>query len=176
MSVCVSVSGVVGKKPERRNYISLQFVFTPTRPHCVQPRGPCPQAMASLPGVYLCMGQGIAKLSCEPPFTYLSKCIPAGERFHITRVTHTRSTHTAHMEHTRSTHGAHTGHTRGTHGAHCKKLYRTRCYQRLIKRFKFFIAQVYSNLQCASCVPRVCPVCAACVPRVCCVCASCVLK
>ena len=50
LSVCVSVSGVVGKKPDRRNYISLQLVFTPSRPHCVHPRGPRPQAKASLPG------------------------------------------------------------------------------------------------------------------------------
>jgi hypothetical protein len=73
------------------------------------------------------------------------------------------------VEHTRSTLQAHMVHTRCTHGAHCKKLYNSANHQRLFKRLKFFIAQVYSNLQCAPCVHRVCTVCASSVLRVCCV-------
>ena len=71
--------------------------------------------------------------------------------------------HAAHMKHARSTHAAHSEHTRST----LEITVHSRKPSKIIKRLKFFIAQVYSNFQCAPCVLRACCVRAACVLRVC---------
>ncbi len=71
----------------------------------------------------------------------------------------------ARTEHAWNTHGAHTEHTRST-----LQIIRNGAIRNSVYINVFYLSVLYSYLQCAPCVLRVCSVCVSCVRRACSMC------